>query len=142
MSLSLEQIVGRVGDSTTPVVWLDPSCPESIWQALPEALARLHYGVWDLDAGMVLDSEQALVGRWGGLLGRGEDPPRDMGELRTALAAWPQASAPGRVVLFRQPEALRQAEEAVFEEFLETLATVDELWRRTQRGALKLVVRD
>ena len=139
MSLTLAEIIERIEDPATPVLWLDPICPEAIWQALPAALAAKGYQVFDLDPGAPFDSLAELFGRLAQLLKSA--PLSGLAELRQAFER-KRGGGPGCVVLYRQPEALRQAAEGSFEELLDTLAAIDESWHQTDGGALKLVVRD
>jgi hypothetical protein len=142
MSLSLEQILSRLEDPATPVVWLDPALPESLWENLPSYAASRGYQVLNLgDQGPIfdLDSLMAALGR---LLGWPAAFDHSLPSLRRALAAFPCRAEKGLLVVFRNPDALRQNAEAAFEEFIEALEAADELRRNDGRPGLKAVVRD
>jgi hypothetical protein len=89
MSLSLEQILLRLEDPATPVVWLDPALPESLWENLPSYAASRGYQVLNLgDQGPIfdLDSLMAALGR---LLGWPAAFDHSLPSLRQTLVGLP-----------------------------------------------------
>jgi hypothetical protein len=133
MPQRLDQIVARVEDPANPVVWLDPSTGEDIWQALPGALKQRGFAVVLLDG---VRCAETLRLELLGVLGGGPS-------LREALSMLEWAGVKqGWAILFRRPEALREADEAAFEDLLETVAQVHEVHWQQRRGHLKLVVTD
>ncbi|WP_321473216.1 hypothetical protein [uncultured Paludibaculum sp.] len=142
MSLSLGQIVLRVGDPGTPVVWLDPSVPDSAWAGLPASLHRAGYSVIDLDGPTPVVDLNTLLERFAA-----GTPPTpfaavDLASLRQNLLRLANDSPMGWVVLFRAPELLRQNDEATFEELLELLAFVHDSRYEIHQRVFKLIVRD
>lgn len=133
MPQRIDQIVARVEDPANPVVWLDPSTSDGIWQALPEALKKRGFAVVLLDG--VRDAQTLRLELFS-VLGAAKS-------LREALCAlnWADQQQ-GWAILFRRPEALREVDEAVFEDLLETIAQVHDMHWQTRRGHLKLVVTD
>jgi hypothetical protein len=133
MGQRMDQIVARVEDPANPVVWLDPSTSAELWAGLPSALSARAFevvvltGVWD----RVSLREQILR-----LL-------QATGALQEALSALPlRERQQGWVIVFEQPDALREYDEAAFEELLETVSQVHETHWNSRRSHLKLVVRD
>jgi len=142
MSLSLDQLLQRLEDPATPVVWLDPSLPEQLWIDLPEAAAARGFHVLDLgDAGPVFDL-CSLLAAFGRLLPQSTCFDHSLPSLREALYSLRPQSRKGCLVLFREPDALRQNDEAAFEEFIELIENVDDLRRSGGLAGLKAVVRD
>jgi len=142
MSLSLEQILLRLEDPATPVVWLDPALPESLWENLPSYAASRGYEVLNLgQQGPIFDLDSLMAA-----LGRLLDWPaafdHSFPSLRQTLAGLPCGADKGFLVVFPNPDALRQNAEATFEEFIEVLEAADELRRKEGRPGLKAVVRD
>lgn len=133
MPQRIDQIVARVEDPANPVVWLDPSTSDDIWQALPEALKRRGFAVVLLEG---VGSAETLRTELTGVLGGGAS-------VREALAALDWADRQqGWVILFRRPEPLREADEAAFEDLLEMIAQVHDMHWQARRGHLKLLVTD
>lgn len=133
MSQRLDQIVARVEDPATPVVWLDPSTDPALWAALPAALSERGFATASLDGiagqeSLRLELRRAL---------HGDGSPR---ELLLSLP-WAERQQ-GWAILFRCPEQLREADEAAFEELLETVSQVHEMHWNTSRRHLKLIVTD
>lgn len=142
MSISLEQVLLRLEDPQTPVVWLDPSLPRALWEELPGFAAQRGYHVLDLDeAGPIFDLS-SLLAAFGRLLGFRPQYDHSLPSLRQCLLSIGAQSPLGLLVVFSEPDALRQNDEAGFEEFIELLETVDEIRRRQGRGGLKAVIRD
>jgi hypothetical protein len=142
MSLTLEQIVARLGDPQMPVLWLDPSLSERLWEQLPAATRAAGFDVFTLDASEPVADVYALLVSFARLAPPGYVPIPDLAALRRMLLALPPAGGRGRVVLFRQPETLRQNHETDFEEFIELLASVHEARWSAGRESFQLVVRD
>lgn len=141
MGLSLEQIVGRLEDPETPIVWLDPSLPEDLWLGLPEAVIARGFRVLKLDEGAPISDLASLVEA----VARGASvpapPDRTQSGLRDCLLSLP-IDTRGWVIVFHCPEALRQNDEVAFEDFLEILELVHETRFENHGQVFKLVVRD
>jgi hypothetical protein len=121
MGLRIDQLVARVEDPANPVVWLDPSLGAGLWAALPEALTARAFLVRVLEQ---VESVAALPGR-------------------AELEALPvQEGGQGWAILFPEPELLREADEAGFEDWLEMASQVHEMHWAGRRTHLKVVVRD
>lgn len=133
MPQRIDQIVARVEDPANPVVWLDPSTSDEIWQALPGALKLRGFAVVLLEG---VSSAETLRTELAGVLGGGAS----MREALTSLE-WADRQQ-GWAILFRRPEPLREADEAAFEDLLEMIAQVHDLHWRARRGHLKLLVTD
>ncbi|MBI5280918.1 MAG: barstar family protein [Candidatus Solibacter usitatus] len=142
MSLTLEQIVTRLEDPETPVVWLDPSAPPDIWLGLPGALRQRGYWVLDLDRDKPILDVEALLDRFAEVAPLPEYFRHNLSSLRDSLLGLPNDADKGWVVIFRHPEALRQNDEAAFEDFLEILEFIHESKYEIHRRVFKLVVRD
>lgn len=142
MSLSLEQLLQRLEDPATPVVWLDPALPAQLWIELPAAAAAHGFHVLNLgEAGPVFDL-CSLLAAFGRLLPDSPSYDHSMPSLReTLLGLKPQARA-GCIVLFPEPDTLRQNDESAFEDLIELIENVDDLRRARGLGGLKAVVRD
>lgn len=142
MSISLDQLLDRLDDPGTPVVWLDPALPGSLWQQLPEAARARGFLVLDLGrAGPIFDAA-SLLAAFGRLLADSPLYGNSFSSLRSALLEFAMSCPAGALVLFPNPEALRQNDEAAFEELIEALENVDELCRTEGCGGLKAVIRD
>lgn len=142
MSITLDQLLARLEDPGTPVVWLDPALPEWLWEQLPQAAEAQGYHVLQLGQGDAIFDQASLLGAFerlmpGKLAGR-----RSLAALREALLEAGAGSPKGCLVLFPYPDALRQADEAAFEELIEVFENVDDLRRAEGRAGLKAVVRD
>ncbi|MGJ5820534.1 hypothetical protein [Paludibaculum fermentans] len=142
MSLSLGQIILRVEDPGTPVVWLDPSVPEQLWAGLPAALHRAGYSVLNLDGDTPIADLASLLERFSANASAPAPVSADLSGLRQYLLRLPNDSHMGWVVLFRNPEQLRQNDEATFEELLEILEFVHESRYEIHQRLFKLIVRD
>jgi hypothetical protein len=142
MSLTLEQIVARLEDPETPVVWLDPIAPSDIWLGLPDALRQRGYWVLDLDLEARIVDHDSLLDRFAEVAPLPEYFRHNLTSLRDCLLGLPNHAEKGWVVIYRHPEALRQNDEAVFEDFLEILEFVHESKYEIHRRVFKLVVRD
>jgi hypothetical protein len=141
MSLTLEQIVSRLDDPETPVVWLDPATPEEIWEGLPGGLRARGMRVIDLDLSQPVATLEELLQRFAAE-GTMDPAPATLQELRTRLITLTASSEAGWVVIFRHPEEFRQSDESVFEDFLEVLEAVHDRLNEAHTGVLRLIVRD
>lgn len=141
MGLSLEQIVARLEDPETPIVWLDPSLPEEIWSGLPGAVAAHGYRVLMLDDGAPVSDLASLVDAVVRAAGAPVSADKSSAGLRDCLLALPQDGR-GWVIVYHCPEALRQNDEVAFEDFLEILEFVHETRYASDGQMFKLVVRD
>lgn len=142
MSLSLEQLMLRLQEPSTPVIWLDPALPEQLWEELPAAAAARGYHVLDLgEAGPIFDLS-SLLAAFGRLLPKSTCYDHSLPSLRAALLDLAPRSKAGCLVLFREPDSLRENDESVFEELIELIENVDDLRRAKGLGGLKAVVRD
>jgi hypothetical protein len=142
MSLTLEQIVARLVDPETPVVWLDPTVPEEFWENLPAALAARGLALLNLDGGQPIVDHDSLLERFSEVAPLALDSLQSLSSLKDCLLKLPHLTSRGWVVMFRRPEALRQNDEAAFEDFLEILELVHESQYEIHRRVFKLVVRD
>lgn len=142
MSLSLGQIFLRVEDPGTPVVWLDPSVPDSLWASLPAALHRAGYSVLNLDGTTPITDLSSLLDRFSSGAPEPAFLSADLSALRQNLLRLPNDSHKGWVVLFPGPDSLRQNDEATFEELLEILEFVHESRYEIHQRMFKLIVRD
>ncbi len=142
MSLSLGQILLRVEDPGTPVVWLDPSVPDSLWASLPAALHRAGYSVLNLDGTTPITDAASLLERFSSAAPAPALVSADLSALRQNLLRLPNDSHMGWVVLFRNPEQLRQNNEGIFEELLEILEFIHESRYEIHQRMFKLIVRD
>lgn len=142
MSITLDQLLARLEDPGTPVVWLDPALPEWLWEQLPAAATRQGYHVLHLgQAGPVFDLD-SLLSAFGRLLPASTAYDHSLPSLRAALQEVAADSPKGCLILFPNPDALRQAEESTFEDLIEVFEGVDDLRRQRGRAGLKAVVRD
>jgi hypothetical protein len=142
MSLTLEQILARLDDPETPVLWLDPSLPESIWDGLPPALHSRGYSVLQLDQDAPITDQDSLLERFSEIAPLPVQFRHSLPSLKDCLLRLPNAPGKGWVVIFRHPEALRQNDEAAFEDFLEILELVHESKYEIYHRVFKLVVLD
>ena len=142
MSLSPEKILSRLDDPGTPVVWLDPSLPQELWDELPALAAQLGYHVIDLGRSGPIFDLSSLLQAFGRLLRSSPFFDHSLPSLRDCLLAAEPDAPRGLLILFPEPDQLRQSDEAAFEEFIEVLETVDEVRRREGRPGLKAIVRD
>lgn len=141
MGLSLEQIVGRLEDPETPIVWLDPSLPEDLWTGLPDAVQQRGFRVLMLDEGMPISDLASLVDAVATAAAAPLPSDKSQAGLRDCLLQLPQHGK-GWVIVFHCPEALRQNDERAFEDFLEILELVHETRYESHQQVFKLVVRD
>jgi RNAse (barnase) inhibitor barstar len=139
---TLEQIVSRVDDPETPVVWMDPALPESIWSSLPAGLAARGYSVFHIDADGPAEDREALLARFEDFIGLPDIYTHDFESLKNCLLAKAAEPSLGWAVLFSNPDPLRQNDEAAFEELMEVLALVHESTYEIHMKSFKLVVRD
>lgn len=142
MSLTLDQIAARLEDPDVPVVWLDPITPEAIWNDLPDALAARGLAVLNLDGGEPIVDHDSLLRRFAEIAPLPGGFLQTLASLKDCLLQLPRLTARGWVVIFRNPESLRQNDEATFEDFLEVLELVHEAHHESHDGVFKLVVRD
>jgi RNAse (barnase) inhibitor barstar len=140
--MTLEQIVARIEDPETPLVWLDPSTPEEYWRALPETLKQAGFRVIRLDAEGDIVDHNALLDRFAALATLPEYFRHDLNSLKDCLLGLPDDCEKGWAVLFRNPEPLRQNDEATFEDLLEILNLVHESKFELHMKVFKLVVTD
>lgn len=139
---TLEQILGRVDDPETPVVWIDPVMPPEFWRALPGGLRQRGYRVFHIDEIGQVESRQALLARFDELCNSNDSSSPDFESLKPGLLTL--ASEPGRgwAILFSDPDSLRQSDEEAFEELMEALEVVHETTFGLHSKSFKLVVRD
>jgi hypothetical protein len=142
MSISLEQLLSRLEDPHTPVVWLDPTLPEQLWAELPRVATAKGFYVLDLGLCDPIFDLYSLLTAFGRLLPPDISYDHSLPSLRQALLSVAPASPAGCLVLFRHPDNLRQNDEPTFEELIELIENVDYLRRTEGRGGLKAVVRD
>ena len=139
MSQTLEEIVARVEDPETPVVWLDPRTPEHFWVELPEALARKGFRVSELEG--VVDRESLMRGLAAAVSAPGI-PGSDLAGMKDCLLGVTDEGAGGWALIFRNPGALRQNDESGFEDFLEVLEMVHEIRMERAGHPFKIVLQD
>ena len=142
MSLTLDQIVARLEDPEVPVVWLDPITPAEFWNDLPVALAARGIVVLNLDGGQPIVDHDSLLGRFSEVVSAPAGFLHSLTSLKDCLLKLPHQTVSGWVVMFRNPEALRQNDEATFEDFLELVEMVHEAEYELHCRIFKLVVRD
>lgn len=142
MSLTPEQVLVRLEDPETPIVWLDPSLPDSLWQELPGVAARCGYTVIELGAAGPIFDLSSLLAAFDGLLASSPIYDHSLPSLRESLLVLEPAAPRGLLVLFPDPDRLREHDEAGFEEFVEVLENVDEIRRGEGRPGLKAIIRD
>jgi hypothetical protein len=142
MSQTLEEIVARIEDPETPVVWLDPSTPEEFWQRLPEALRGRGFFVLWLDEQNGVNDQTSLMARFTATIPWPSDLRPNVHSLKEILPELPNTPQCGWAVLFRHPEPLRQEDETTFEDLLEALAVVHEATFERRGKVFKLVVQD
>jgi hypothetical protein len=139
---TLEQILGRVDDPETPVVWLDPAMPAEFWTALPEGLRSRGYRVFHIDQNGDIEDRQSLLARFDSLVHVQQPYTRDFESLKRCLLALAAECERGWTVLFSNPDPLRHADEEAFEELMEVLELVHESIYEIHRKSFKFVVRD
>lgn len=142
MSLSLQQLLLRLEDPATPVIWLDPALPEQLWTELPTAAAACGYHVLDLGAAGPIFDLCSLLAAFGRVLPDSTCFDHSLPSLREALIGLAPHSPMGCLVLFHEPDALRQNDEATFEELIELIENVDDIRRAGGLAGLKAIVRD
>lgn len=139
---TLDQIVARVEDPETPVVWLDPAIPGDLWAALPGALRCHGFEVFHIDSGSVIADREALMARFDELAPIPGQTTRDFESLRNCLMRMATGQPRGWAILFSNPDPLRQSDEAAFEELMEALEMVHESLYEIHAKSFKFVVRD
>ena len=139
MSQTLEEIVARVEDPDTPVVWLDPRTPERFWQELPDALAQRGFRVSALDE--VVDRESLMRGL-ALAVSAPAIPGGDLVGMKDCLLSVAEGGGGGWALIFRYPGALRQNDEAGFEDFLEVIEMVHEIQMEQAGNPFKIVLQD
>lgn len=138
MRFSVSSIVERVKDPSSPVVWVDPSMPESLWRQLSGALETEGYQVLVLDEEGPLANLADLSAR----LARAHGQAISLDRLRDHLSAV-QASGPGDwVLVWRNPDILRRESESSFEEFVDLVELMHEEGAAPRAEAPKLIVGD
>ncbi len=141
MHLTLDQLILRLEDPGTPVVWVDPILSEELFAPLPAALERHGFSVWDLDAESPVTHLKALVERMRALPGADAEPRMSAPGLTECLMRLPDTGRLGSVVIFRDPDPLRQSDEGAFEDFMEALEVVHETRYEIRGRMFKLVVK-
>ncbi|MBA3974121.1 MAG: hypothetical protein C0504_07895 [Candidatus Solibacter sp.] len=139
---TLEQIVSRVDDPETPVVWLDPAIPDELWAALPAALRAHGFEVFHIDALAEVPDRDSLMARFDQLAPIPGQATRDFESLRICLMRMATGQPRGWAVLFSNPGPLRHSDEAAFEELMEALEMVHESLYEIHAKSFKFVVRD
>jgi hypothetical protein len=119
MSQTVRDIVARIEDPDTPVVWLDPTTADAIWDGVPAALEQAGYAVIRLDGAGAREGLEGL-------------------KLRASGAK----PAKGWVVVYREPDEYRQGDEAGFEDFLEGVEGEHERRMASEGRSFKLLVKD
>lgn len=142
MSQNLQEILARIEDPETPVVWLDPSTPPDVWEQAPPALQSRGYWVASLDPKGAVGSYDALLSAFSTVFALTAPHPRSLNALKDALAGLQNSPQRGWVVLFRQPDILRQDDEETFEDLLEVVDAVHEIKHTRHALVFKLVVTD
>ncbi|MBI4891371.1 MAG: hypothetical protein HY821_12160 [Acidobacteria bacterium] len=141
MGPTLEQLAARLDDPETPIIWLDPSLPEEIWSHLPGAISGRGFTPLPLEPVAHISDMASLVTALAATACSPLDPPPDQSALRSLLLHLP-LSGHGWVILFRNPESLRQNDEIAFEDFVEAVSQANEQRISAGRQPLKLIVRD
>ena len=139
---TLEQILGRVDDPETPVVWLDPAIPEDVWRSLPAGLTARGFHVFHIDEPGPVEDRESLLARFEDMMHLPERYMHDFDSLKDCLMGMAAEPSRGWAVLFSNPGPLRQADEAAFEELMEVLESVHESVFEIHMKSFKLVVRD
>ena len=139
---TLEQIMGRVDDPETPVVWLDPAIPDEIWMTLPPGLEQRGYAVFHIDANGLVEDRERLLERFDDVVGASDQYKRDFESLKRCLMGMAAEPERGWAMLFSNPDPLRQRDEAAFEELMEVLESVHESIYEIHMKSFKFVVRD
>jgi hypothetical protein len=139
---TLDQIVSRVEDPETPVVWLDPSIPDELWTALPPALRARGFEVFHIDASSEVADRRSLMARFDDLAPIPGQTAGDFESLRNCLLRMAAGQPRGWAILFSNPGPLRQSDEAAFEELMEALEMVHESLYEIHVKSFKFVVRD
>lgn len=139
---SLDQIVSRVEDPETPVVWLDPAIPDELWAALPDTLRAHGFEVFYIDADAAVTDRDSLMARFDELAPIPGQLTRDFESLRSCLLRMATGQPRGWAILFRNPDPLRQSDEAAFEELMEALEMVHESLYEIHVKSFKFIVRD
>jgi len=142
MGLTLDQIVSRLDDPGTPVIWLDPSLPEDLWERLPAAVRGRGFRVFHVDEAEPVRDLHSLLEIFSKIAPVPEYFRHDLASLKDSLLRLPSDAERGWVVIFRHPEALRQNDEVAFEDFLEILELVHESRYEIHQQVFKLIVRD
>lgn len=139
---TLDQIVSRVEDPETPVVWLDPAIPDELWADLPSALRAHGFEVFQIDATSEVSDRHSLMVRFDELAPVPGHTTRDFESLRNCLLRMATGQPRGWAILFSNPGPLRQSDEAAFEELMEALEMVHESLYEIHVKSFKFVVRD
>ncbi len=139
---TLEQILGRVDDPETPVVWLDPAIPDEVWRSLPAGLRARGYQVFHIDEFGAVEDRESLLARFEALVNVPERYRHDFESLKDCLLGMASEPARGWALLFSNPGPLRQIDEAAFEELMEALEAVHESVFEIHMKSFKFVVRD
>lgn len=142
MKVALEETVARVADPETPVIWLDPTLPGELWEALPAALGRLGFRVLPLDRDEPLPDSGAVLRRLAEVSGPDGVEEYSTESARKVLLSMCQSGEPAWVILWRHPEPVRQENESQFEEFVDLLEALHDESPEVIRNAPKLVVAD
>lgn len=139
MSQTLAEIVERVLEPETPVVWLDPGTREELWAALPKALEAQGFRIYVLDG---VTDHRTLMSSILTLVGAGANVRPELNALKDVLLSLEDAGPLGWALIFRQPYALRQNDEAAFEDFLEVVETAHDIRMERRGKRFKLILAD
>jgi hypothetical protein len=126
MQMALADTVARVLEPETPVVWLDPTLPSALWEALPAALEREGFRVAQLEDGATVAGAGELLSRLARISGEAGVEGYSAEEARRLLNWFRAAEGLGWVLVWRHPEAVRQENESRFEEFVDVLESLHE----------------
>ncbi len=139
---TLEQILGRIDDPETPVVWLDPAIPDDVWRSLPAGLRSRGHEVFHIDEFGTVGDRETLLARFEAMVHVPERYMHDFDSLKNCLMGMAAEPSRGWAVLFSNPGPLRQTDEAAFEELMEVLESVHESVFEIHMKSFKFVVRD
>lgn len=142
MKVALEETVARVADPETPVVWLDPTLPGELWDALPAALEQMGFRVLPMDHHSALPDLGAVLQRLAQATGVEPAAQYTTEAALQILHSLYQDGGPSWVLLWRHPEPVRQENESRFEEFIDMLEALHDEEMQAIRNAPKLVVAD
>lgn len=139
MTQTLEQVIERVLDPATPVVWVAPGTTESVWTGLRPALEGNGYRVYEL--GSAPDYE-ALMRSISVAVPMPEWARPDLNALKDSLLSLEDGGPRGWAMIFRHPGPLRQQDESAFEDLLEVLELVHDIRHERHGQMFKLILPD